>query len=222
MSVEPLPRPQRTSTRRFSYALSLLRTVARRGHRFLRRYALFAALAAGAVAGWQWHKNAALDEQNRFLFKEQCVQMQKPATQQQREDAEKKCAAMQRYSAAEGVGPMLVLAVAYGESGLRAAAVGYRPDGRGCDFGVMQINTCVHNVDAFDCDVLRNVSCNIQRGVKMLAEELRFFNGDERLALLAYNRGRSAVLADLRDRLDPTWRSDYASPILARRARLGV
>ena len=73
MGVEHLPHgANATPLRRFSYALSLLRRRETRTH-FLRRYALFVALRAVALAVAQ---ESHLDEQNRFLFKEQCVQMQ--------------------------------------------------------------------------------------------------------------------------------------------------
>lgn len=185
---------------------------------FIKRYIPLVTILAIASSAWLWQKNQQLDTQNRILFKEKCVQMGQPKTPAQKEEIEKTCAAMIHYSSLEKVSPYLVLAVAVRESGLNPTAVGYRQDGRGCDYGIMQINTCAHDVDTFSCDVLRSVACNIHHGIKMLAEELRFFKGNEKLALLAYNRGRGAVLADVRIGANPS--NGYEKTIFRYRDRI--
>ena len=60
--------------------------------------------------------------------------------------------------------------------------------------------------------------CNIRVGMMILRDELDRFGGDERLALLAYNRGAGAVLADLRNGLSPS--NGYEHEVLRRRAAL--
>jgi len=64
--------------------------------------------------------------------------------------------------------------------------------------GLTQIHLPAHGRAPFGCDILEQV-CNVYTGTRIFGQALAAFGGDERLALLAYNRGVAAVRASLRN-----------------------
>lgn len=86
----------------------------------------------------------------------------------------------------QGVDPALALAMAEQESGFRPTAV----SGAGAR-GVFQLMPAT--AKELGVKDINNVDQNIQGGIKYLAQQLKTFKGNERLALAAYNAGPGAV-----------------------------
>jgi len=79
------------------------------------------------------------------------------------------------------------------------------------DTGCFQVNK-IHGRYAGGCDLMDR-ECNIIRGIQIYADALLAFDGDERLALLAFNRGKWAVNAALRAGQNPA--NGYARKVMA-------
>lgn len=109
------------------------------------------------------------------------------------------------------IDPDLVLAIAHEESRFNPSATS--PVGA---IGVMQVMPFwADSIDWVSTpEDLRDIEKNIRAGTFILNEYLQMFNGNRRMALLAYNRGPGAVMQDLHQGNDPD--NGYPSLVLAR------
>ena len=101
-----------------------------------------------------------------------------------------------------GVDVTLVMAIILTESGFDQYAK------NGNSYGLMQLSD---NTSASkDCDNLYNIQCNIDASTKHYAGLQAKYNGNDRLALAAYNAGGGSVDSSLRNRGDiPVCTRDY-------------
>jgi|APFre7841882724_1041349.scaffolds.fasta_scaffold01603_3 soluble lytic murein transglycosylase-like protein len=88
-----------------------------------------------------------------------------------------------------GLEPALLHAVISAESAYRAQAVSHKGAR-----GLMQVMPATAARYGFDAQALAEPAANIAAGSRYLADLLRMFSGDLRLALAAYNAGEHAVL----------------------------
>lgn len=113
------------------------------------------------------------------------------------------------------VDPDLVLAIAHEESRFNASAIS-----RVGAIGVMQVMPFwANNLEWVEQpNDLYNIEKNIQAGTFILSQYLKMFNGNQKLALLAYNRGPGKVLLDIKNGNDPD--NGYPSSVLAQYSKI--
>lgn len=109
----------------------------------------------------------------------------------------------------ENMDPGLIFNVINVESQFNARAVG-----KVGEIGLMQVRpeTALTIDPGATVEKLFDPAYNIRIGIKHLKDQLHFFRGDLRLALLAYNRGRGTINSLLSVGLDPS--NGYAARIM--------
>ncbi|MBN2289228.1 MAG: transglycosylase SLT domain-containing protein [Candidatus Glassbacteria bacterium] len=109
----------------------------------------------------------------------------------------------------EGLEPELVLNIIWQESRFKTDAIG-----KAGEIGLMQIKygTALCVDPGATHKKLLDPAYNIRIGIKHLKDQLHFFRGNTRLALLAYNRGRGKINSLLSDGINPS--NGYAARIL--------
>lgn len=121
-----------------------------------------------------------------------------------------------RYSAEQRLDPDLIISLIYIESRFNPLAispVGAKGLTQVMPLWVNQLEYLNHENDLFDIDT------NIRAGTEIYRQYLDLYNGNEELALLAYNRGPHNVNKDLKRNRDP--RNGYAVAVLTRYKKLG-
>lgn len=117
-----------------------------------------------------------------------------------------------------GVDRNLLLAVASRESGMGMTLdANYLGDG-GNGIGLMQVDRRYHAGYAAS-HAPSDHEANIMYAAKLLASDLRRFDGNMKYALVAYNAGADDVYTAIENRVDPdlfTTGQDYASDVISR------
>ncbi|MCE5270176.1 lytic transglycosylase domain-containing protein [bacterium] len=113
-------------------------------------------------------------------------------------------------SESENMDPNLIFNVIQVESQFNTRAVGSVGE-----IGLMQVRpeTALTIDPGATVEKLFDPAYNIRIGIKHLKDQLHFFRGDLRLALLAYNRGRGTINSLLSVGLDPS--NGYAAKIMS-------
>jgi len=162
---------------------------------------------------WIYQKQQLGDHALKRLYFEFCVQQyQVYRGKDDKARADKTCkdiwdgALAASVDSGIAVNPFVMVRVVAIESEFQCDAVS--PVGA---FGCAQVMIAAHGLEPFGCSVIEQ-RCNIYSGARILADELRRFNNDLRLALLAYNRGPSIVTALLRQGIDPA--NGYAAKVM--------
>lgn len=159
------------------------------------------ALAGGSWFAWGWYKDAKgqlveMDAAIQILYLEPCMDvaskkmltMKKPTEEQIRrakDNADEICRAILKHSISHGVNPSWMLRISIAESNLKHASMSNR-----FAFGIAQVHLPAWGAHLDDIGTMDG---NIRAGAMILALYLKQFNGDYRLATLAYNRGDATV-----------------------------
>jgi soluble lytic murein transglycosylase-like protein len=109
----------------------------------------------------------------------------------------------------EGMDPELIFNICWVESQFNPDAVGSVGE-----IGLMQVRpeTAATIDPGVTTEKLHDPAYNIRIGIKHLKDQLHFYRGDIRLALLAYNRGRNTINTLLLLGLNPA--NGYAAKVL--------
>lgn len=159
------------------------------------------ALAGGSWFAWGWYKNAKgrlndMEAAIEILYMAPCVEVaskrmltvKKPTEEQVQkatENATEICRAILKHSVDHSIHPNWMLKISIVESNLRHVSMSNR-----FAFGIAQVHLPAWGAHLDDIGTMDG---NIRAGAMILALYLKKFNGDYRLATLAYNRGDATV-----------------------------